>query len=242
MRLVLLRSIWTHLHVCWDRTPGTYTRFCAIASGIIVPGALLGVAVPITGFSYRIGQTCILNYESALAVNWAWLLAFAGLAFVLQLVTTGFCLWIYFRSLRVDDATISSRGRSALDRHSWPGQMGASTLSRQSDRASQTWMKVHRLFIVQWRPIAICMVLIVDVVYLTVIFWAQDHKFGHVTSTSRNSQAVERWTTCLASTAGNKNQCLEYSKAMVVDKSKLLAAYVLVAVSGLSPILPIKLS
>lgn len=94
---VLLRSVWTHLRVCWDIRHSPLYLWIAQVVGWGLPALFLAISLPITGVSYRLGTTCFSNTQSAYVTWFGWLLVFADLAVGLQLVTTSFCLWLFAR-------------------------------------------------------------------------------------------------------------------------------------------------
>lgn len=58
---VLLRSIWTHMRVCWDIKHTPMYMYIAHAIGWGLPLIFLAISLSITGVSYRLGGTCIPN-------------------------------------------------------------------------------------------------------------------------------------------------------------------------------------
>lgn len=74
---VMLRSLWTHLRVCWDVKQ---TRTFFLVTQLIgwgLPGLFLAICIPITGVSYRIGSTCLPNQKDAFVTWFGWLIAFS---------------------------------------------------------------------------------------------------------------------------------------------------------------------
>ena len=88
---VFLRSLWLHIRIFWDRDPGNRFKWASIVFGTLIPFVFLAVILVVTGFSYRMGQTCLPNHENAIVSFWIWLVIFAILAFLFQLITTGYC-------------------------------------------------------------------------------------------------------------------------------------------------------
>lgn len=64
----------------------------SIATGTLVPIVLLAAVLSSTEFSYRMGQTCLLNHENAVESVWIWFVGFYILDFMLHLITIGYCV------------------------------------------------------------------------------------------------------------------------------------------------------
>jgi hypothetical protein len=58
---VFLRSLWLFVRIVWDKKPGRRFMWGSIARGIFVPVIFLIAVLATTGFSYRMGQTCLPN-------------------------------------------------------------------------------------------------------------------------------------------------------------------------------------
>lgn len=97
---VFLRSLWLFLRIVYDVAPGRKFMLGSIAVGTLLPIGFLVAVLSRTGFSYRMGSTCLPNHENAISTFWIWLVVFAILGFVLQAVTTAYCFWIYARTLK----------------------------------------------------------------------------------------------------------------------------------------------
>ena len=61
---ILLRSIWTHMRVCWDIKHTPVYMYLAHAMGWGLPLVFLTLSLSITGVSYRMGGTCIPNPDN----------------------------------------------------------------------------------------------------------------------------------------------------------------------------------
>ncbi|KAF1978368.1 hypothetical protein BU23DRAFT_563979 [Bimuria novae-zelandiae CBS 107.79] len=78
---VFLRSLWLHIRIFWNRDPGRVFKIGSIFVGTVLPVVYLIAVLSVTGFSYRMGQTCLPNHEHAIVTFWIWLVIFAVVAF-----------------------------------------------------------------------------------------------------------------------------------------------------------------
>jgi hypothetical protein len=215
---VFLRSLWLFVRIVYDVAPGRKFMFGSIATGTFLPIAFLGAIIAKTGFSYRMGSTCLPNHENAITTFWIWLVAFAVLGFLLQVVTTVYCIWIYVRTLKRERSMsnyIEDHGRS------------------QSHHADlQTWRNIKKLFLLQWRNILVSALVLIGSVIFFVVFWKQDSRLGQVSNGQTNIKPVQMWILCQILSKGDKKECREYVKGFTVDEPAVLAALILASVSS----------
>ncbi|KAF2657961.1 hypothetical protein K491DRAFT_565293, partial [Lophiostoma macrostomum CBS 122681] len=214
---VFLRSLWLHIRIFWDRDLGRKFKWGSIIVGTVVPLIFLIALLAATGFSFRMGQTCLPNHENAIVTFWAWLVSFAIAGFLLQVVTTGYCIYIYVRSLR--------RERQ-----------------RQSDNSIQrgeaiakveTWKYVKNMFLLQWRNILVSIFTIVGSIAFFIVFWTQDSKLGHVFNDPKNIKPVKTWIICLTLSRGDKEECRKYVKNFTVPQETVLTSLILASLVGI---------
>ena len=124
------------------------------------------------------GQTCLPNHENAIVTFWAWLVSFAVAGFLLQAATTGFCVYVYMRTLKRE-----RRERSF------------NSLQRGQEKVD-TWKNVKKLMLLQWRNILVSLFTIIGSVAFFIVFWTQDSKLGHVFNDSHNIKPVKMWIIC----------------------------------------------
>jgi amino acid transporter len=158
----------------WDKKPGRGFVWDSIATGIFVPVIFLIAVLTTTGFSYRMGQTCLPNHENAIVTFWVWLVVFTILGFILQFVTTGYCVWIYIRTLRRERSNPSGRG------------YGQSATRRAN---LETWANVKKLFLLQWRNILVGVFVLIGSSVFFIVFWTQDSKLRNIFNDTTNIQA-----------------------------------------------------
>ncbi|KAK7414294.1 hypothetical protein QQX98_006811 [Neonectria punicea] len=164
-----LRSVSLHLQICWQVLVGRSFMIFAQAAGWGVPILGITLALVFSGLSFRFGATCHINHENSLADFWIPLLLFAGLTVIITFATFGYCIKVYLASL--SDSSASSEG-SSLPTYS----NSVKTLSPR-----QAYRRVRRVISLQWRGIAIVLIIIADVIFFSVIFVFQDNVVQSVT-------------------------------------------------------------
>jgi hypothetical protein len=222
---VFLRSLWLHIRIFWDRDPGAAFKYLSLLAGMVVPLSLLTALLAATGFSYRMGQTCLPNHEHAIVSFWVWLVGFAIAGFVLQAVTTGYCVFVYFRSLRrqQQQERLSSPRRS----------QATTTTTTTTATAAQSWKNVKRLFLLQWRNILVSVFVIVGSISFFIVFWSQDAKLGRIFNDPDDLTPVKIWITCLTLSSGDKDSCRKYVGDFTVPRGTVLASLILASLVGI---------
>lgn len=185
----------------------------SIATGTLLPIVFLVAVLTSTGYSYRMGQTCLPNHENAIVTFWIWLIAFAILGFALQSITTGYCVWIYFRTLRRE------RSNPSDETHG------------QTQRTNvQTWRNVKKLFVLQWRNILVSVFVLISSLVFFIVFWIQDSKLGRAFNNTANIALVKTWITCQSLSQGDKSECRKYIEDFTNDQTSVLTSLILVSV------------
>jgi hypothetical protein len=209
---VFLRSLWLHIRIFWDRDPGRYFKYGSIFAGTMLPLSFLIALLTATGFSYRMGQTCLPNHEHAIVTFWVWLVVFAIAGFLLQAVTTGYCVYVYMRTLRRERASITS-----FQRRGFTAKL-------------ETWTNVKKLFLLQWRNILVSVLVIIGSISFFIVFWAQDGKLGRVFNDPANIKPVKTWIICQTLSRGDKEECRKYVKDFTVPRAAVLTSLILASV------------
>ena len=199
--------------------------WCSLIAGWGLPGLFIAITLPITGTSYRFGDTCHINHTKALQDYWGPLLAFAAISTVLQFVTFGYCIKVYIKSL-IDDGSSNSitQTSSGLPTHS------SRSGSVKTVTAGQAYRRIKKVIGLQWRGTAIVLIIIVNVVFLSVVFVQMDNT---VTAAMHDLAKAEPWLLCLVVNGGDKNPCLDIVKraGLVANEGTVMAALVLLSVS-----------
>lgn len=211
-----LRSLSLHLQVCWKVVPGPKFFWSSILAGIVIPVVFISVALPVTGLSYRFGNTCHINHEKALQDYWGPLLAFAVASTILQFATFGYCIKVYIKSLFDDTAT--SDDHSGLPRYN---------SSVRTVTATQAFRRIKKVVALQWRSIIIVLIIIANVTFLAVIFISMDRA---VSAAKKDISKAQPWIVCLVMNGGDKTKCLDKAGSLIKNESTVMAALLLLSV------------
>ena len=212
-----LRSLSLHLQICWEVLVGRNFMWFAQAAGWGVPILGMALALVFSGVSFRFGATCHVNHDNSLADFWIPLLVFAGATVIITFATFGYCLKVYLASL--SDNNASTEG-SNLPSYTMTSQ-------RQNMTPRQAYRRVRRVISLQWRGIALVLVIIADVIFFSIVFVFQDNVVQSVTS---DPKVAEDWTMCLIGASGDKKKCLEKAKSLVINEATVFAVLLLLTV------------
>ncbi|KAF4512567.1 hypothetical protein G6O67_001687 [Ophiocordyceps sinensis] len=214
-----LRSFSLHLQICWQVIVGRNFMIFAQAAGWGIPILAIVLALVFSGVSFRFGATCHINHPNSLAILWIPLLVFAAATVVITFATFGYCVKVYLASL--SDNSDSTTEGSGLPSYS-------NSLRTMTPR--QAYRRVRRVVALQWRGIAIVLIIIADVIFFSIVFVFQDHI---VLSVTRDPKVARDWVLCLIRAAGDKNQCLDQARSMVVNEATVSAVLLLLALNGI---------
>lgn len=97
----------------------------------------------------------------------------------------------------------------------------------------QALRRVQRVVALQWRGIAIVLIIITDVIFFSVVFVLMDSSQLSVADDPKKSRS---WQACLMTVFGeegsqNKDDCLEEAKGMVLSQATVSAVLILLSVS-----------
>lgn len=224
---VFLRAVSLHLQICWQQNVGRMFMIFSHATGWLIPFVVVTLALVFSGVSFRFGATCHINHKNSLADFWIPLLIFAGLTVLFQFATFGYCIKVYLASLA--DNSASTEGSTI------PYTNSVITLSPR-----QAYRRVRRVIQLQWKGIAIVLIIITDVIFFSVVFVFQDNTIQDVKNHPEISQA---WLACLAGAiakGGSKDDCLKEASKLVAGEGTILAVLFLLAVGYFPPPCPEK--
>lgn len=210
-----LRSLSLHLQICWQVTVGRTFMFFAQAAGWGVPIIGIILALVFSGVSFRFGNMCHINHENSLATLWIPLLIFAGITVITTFTTFGYCVKVYLASLADNSASTEGSGLPSY----------SNSIRTMTPR--QAYRRVRRVIALQWRGIAIVLIIIADVIFFAVIFVFQDNV---VQSVTRDPKVAEGWVLCLIGASGDKNKCLKDAGKFVVNEATVTAVLLLLGV------------
>ncbi|WDK13783.1 hypothetical protein CGRA01v4_05063 [Colletotrichum graminicola] len=215
---VFLRSLSLHLQICWQVVVGRTFMIFAQATGWGIPLIGIVVALVFSGVSFRFGATCHINHKNSLADFWIPLLVFAGLTVIIQFATFGYCIKVYLASLADNSATTEG---SSLPTY-------AGSVNTMSPR--QAYRRVQRVIQLQWRGIAIVLIIVTDVIFFSLVFVFQDNTVQAV----HNDQSIAQdWVLCLIGAKGDRTQCYDKAKSLVVNEATITAVLVLLSMNGI---------
>lgn len=193
----------------------------SLLAGWGIPIIVASSALGFTGVSYRFGDTCHINHNKALEDYW-WPILFAGgAAAILQFATFGYCVRVYIRAYLNDDARSTSENHSGLP--SYNGSIKTVT-------TRQAYQRVKKVISLQWRGMVIVVIIIVNVIFLAVVFVSMDNS---VQAAKKNLGKAEPWLLCLVLHPTDKNACLDQvaSADLVQSEATVMAVLIMMSVS-----------
>lgn len=214
----LLRTIALHLQVCWEVVIGPVFMWIAFAVGLGLPVLILTLMMVFTGVSYRFGSVCHINSHDSLNDYWIPILVFGGMGLVLQFVTMGYCMYVYIKAL-FDPSDPTNTTNSGLPSHA---------SSFRSATARQAYKRVRRVLKLQWRSMALVMVILANVIYLAVTFMQLD---SDEQVNAANAAKAKPWLVCLAELQDPK-KCTKEASAVGLGEASLEAALVLLCIAS----------
>ncbi|KAK0731223.1 hypothetical protein B0H67DRAFT_474304 [Lasiosphaeris hirsuta] len=215
---VFLRALSLHLQICWQVVVGRNFMWFSQAVGWGIP--ILGVilAIVLSGVSFRFGSTCHINHKNSLADLWVPLLVFSGLTIIIQFATFGYCIKVYLASLTDNSASTEGSGLPSY------------TNSIRTMTPKQAYRRVRRVIELQWRGIAIVLIIVTDVIFFSIVFVFQDNT---VQAVKQDQNVAADWVGCLLLSGGKKEPCLNKAGALVVNMPTVGAVLCLLAINGI---------
>lgn len=215
---VLIRALFMHLQICWDWIPGKISYFAANVAALLITIALTTATLAHSGVSFRFGGYCHVNVGS-IATYWGWLLAFCGLACLLQFATFGYCIKVYLTNIlnvRNDSQTESLTGSS------------------RSRTARATARRVYQALAVQWRSLAIVTVAIVTTALVCVVFIVYDDRITR--KAFAQTDDLVPWIICLISSQDN-DKCLDFTGPFILPESLAVGTLFVLGLVGVEAFL-----
>lgn len=102
----------------------------------------------------------------------------------------------------------------------------ASSLRTTSARA--VWQRVQKVLWLQWRSITIIVFLLVDIIFLAIVWVELDNAIG--AAKAGKLEQFLPFLTCLAANAGVKGKCFHYGQDALVSESTAIASLMLLSV------------
>lgn len=174
------------------------------------------------------------------------MIAFSGLAFLVQCATSGYCLWIYARNLweaqspgpSVGTARLGSSVTTASQVPTAPRNRLSSGSNRSARAWSmarmQAWKRVRKVIYLQWRSITLSFLVIVMAIYFATVFVTLNEAVAHGRMEYEDDK-VQAWAVCLVSSNGDKDKCLSLAKELGLNEATVIASLMMAAVSLVEP-------
>ncbi|KAL2023446.1 hypothetical protein VTK56DRAFT_2442 [Thermocarpiscus australiensis] len=215
---IFLRALSLHLQICWQLVVGRNFMWFSQAVGWGIPVIGVIIAMILSGVSFRFGQTCHINHKNSLADLWIPLLVFAGLTIIIQFATFGYCIKVYLASLADNGPSTEGSG------------MPSYTNSIRTMTPKQAYRRVRRVIALQWRGVAIVLIIVADVIFFSVVFVFQDNT---VEAIKRDQSLALPWVLCLLQNNGDKEPCLDIASSLVVGMPTVGAVLILLGMNGI---------
>jgi hypothetical protein len=213
-----IRTLAFHLQVCWEFVLGPKFMWGAFLAGFGIPAVGMTVMLIITGVSFRFGEICHINIKHGSQDYWYPIISFSAAALVLQLATMAYCMHIYLRSL-FDKSASTTDNSSGLPSY---------TSSVRTVTARQAYRRVRRVLQLQWRGVALVLIIIGNVIFFAVSFINLDRDTN---PTKANMAKATEWLTCLA-LGGGKDYCKKFASELGPNEATLLAVVYLLSLVG----------
>lgn len=91
----------------------------------------------------------------------------------------------------------------------------------------QAYRRVRRVVELQWRGIAIVIIIIIDVIFFAVVFVVMDNNQIEATTNPAKSQD---WLDCLIENQGDKIPCLGIASNLIMNQATITAVLILLSV------------
>jgi hypothetical protein len=198
---------------------GPKFMWAALLFGWGIPSLFLATSLKFTGVSFRFGEVCHINSVNSLQDYWVPAAAIACIALVLQFITLGYCIHVYIKSLLDDNPTTTTI--SGL-----PSVSG----SVRAPTTRQAYRRVQSVIRLQWRSIALVLLLLFHIIFFIVTFLNMD---ATLTKTPANLAKATPWIDCLALNSGDKEACLSAANGLGPNEASLIVTLVLLPLVGL---------
>lgn len=145
-------------------------------------------------------------------------MVFSGLTVIIQFSTFGYCIKVYLASLSDSSTTTNSSGLPSYSN------------SVVTVTPRQAYRRVRRVVELQWRGIAIVIIIITDVIFFAVVFILLDSKQNAAANDVNKSNKSRLWLDCLALNPDDKKQCLGLTSDLTINQATITAVLVLLSV------------
>lgn len=179
-------------------------------------GALLALALLLSGVSYHIGKLCYINFYRSRESFWGPLLSVSILSLIIQIIITGHCI---FRVVQPSDNPLQFWRL----RQSWASRDSPLGLSHGITRR-QVLRRVRRILQLQWRAVLIAALIVFHTAFMAqALLRAGD-------ATTYSIDEVMPWIICLLDSMGSSEECASYAAHFGPNGKTTMAAWCLLAV------------
>ncbi|KAI5368390.1 hypothetical protein Slin15195_G035240 [Septoria linicola] len=213
---ILIRSLFMHVQICWNRTPDKISYIAANIAAFSITISLTAATLAHSGVSYRFGAYCHINVRS-LATYWGWAFAFGGAACLLQLATMIYCIRVYLSS--------------AWNKRNDPCTMSASIVgSSRTHSARAKARRVRQVLLLQWRSLTLAFLAVFTTAFVCVVFMVFD---DNVRSRAfANVDTLIPWILCILETQ-DKERCTHLIQRLVLPQDLAVATLFILAFVGI---------
>ena len=208
VKLVMLRSLWTALRIMANFKHTELFRNISVYLGVGFPAIFLAVSLAISGVSYNLGDVCVPYNPSALGTWFAWVLFFATISWIVQLITILYCLWTFARFSFAGPRPTTGNSQKSTPTVASDGYSEHQTPSlTPRHRKRIAWRKVQKVLVLQWRSVIMAFILVNLSIYFGIIFI--EHTAASSTQIRTRGPSVDdlTWIACLMANNGDKTQC-----------------------------------
>ncbi|OAL67805.1 hypothetical protein A7C99_0936 [Trichophyton rubrum] len=207
------RTLSLHLQICWNLVLGQRFFLGSLAVGWAIPPMGITIGLVLTGVSYRFGTICHINHDHSIADFWGPILSISGASMLVHLITLLYCMQVYIRSVFEEKPPTNTSS-------AFPSYTGSvTTLTYRA-----TFKRVKHVIKMQWRGIAVVLVVMTYAIFFTLVFISLDRS---VEKTPENIDRAHPWLVCIVLTNGNVKKCLPESQMSLGGPSEGLVLTVL---------------
>ena len=208
----------------------------SIALGVGLPILFLAISLPITGVSYRLGNVCVPANLSALPTWFAWILIFASVSWITQVVTILYCLWRFASFSLAGPRRVLGTSQSSIpsiasgDTQDIPQHPQKSMTPRRRKRIA--WRKARGILILQWRSIVMAFIVVNVTIYFGIVFIQQTAANQARVHSPEVIYADAVWFECLVKHDGDRDKCLHLGRGIGLKESRAVGTLILASVSS----------
>jgi hypothetical protein len=150
---------------------------------------------------------------------------------MIQFITTGFCVAVYTRQvLKRDTSNQGTTTTSPTAPSSFPSTPQPSSHFGSSSKRL-AWRRVHTVLQMQWRSIALSVLIIIECLCFGLVYVAQT-RAGKEAGKPQHVPQIQAWIMCLVTGGGDKDKCLHLAAPLGIEESTVVASLFIVSVRG----------